>query len=131
MDNKFFERVKALLMNIKFTLFDNDVYLRPALDEMYGEGLNRRVYMQVYYYAKNPKDGKIAIQQGTRHYLEDNMLDDEIIKKAYSAFEKAIEYEVMRAFTYNNVIVFNPEIKVSELLKISHIEVNKIENFDI
>lgn len=61
------------------------------------------------------------------------MTEDEIVKRAYVAFEAAVKHEVMENFKFDGVIVFNPHVNFRKLLEVSPHEVRRepIQNFDV
>lgn len=122
--------VKKLINNISFSIFNQKLNLNVFYDKKYrkydiSNNDHARLYLQISYEAPCTKTGKIEKWKGGKHYLSSYMTEDEIVKKAYVAFEAAIKHEIMEGFKFNNIIVFNPHVNFRELLKISHKEVKR------
>lgn len=64
---------------------------------------------------------------GRKWYLSDYMTSDEIIKTCYVAFEAAVKHEIMEGFKVGGIVLFNPHTQYTELLKISHLEIQRGE----
>lgn len=84
-----------------------------------------RIFIQLQYHAPCTKTGQDLPWNGRKFYLSDHMTNDEIAKTVYVAFESAVKHEVMEGFKYKGVIVFNPHINFTELIKISHLEIKR------
>lgn len=123
------EQVKELTSHISFEIFGKKLFLSVLNDKKYG----KRVYLQVFYHAPCTKTGEIEEWKGGKHYLSDHMTEDEIVKRAYVAFEAAVKHEVMENFKFDGVIVFNPHVNFRKLLEVSPHEVRRepIQNFDV
>jgi len=117
------ERVRNLLNRIQIEFLETEFYIFAHNDQIHLE--SGRIYIQVEYGAKCHKTGEYKTWKCEKNYLSNFMSDDEIIKKAYSAFEKAIKHEVMESFKVDNIILFNPHVNFEELLKISHKEITR------
>jgi hypothetical protein len=119
------ERVKNICSNITMSIFGIDLNLLVELDKEYGG----RVYLQVEYTCPCTKTGESETWRGGKWYLSKHMTDDEIVKKAYAAFEAAVKHEVMEGFKFNGIILFNPHVDFRELLLVSHREVRRTPQF--
>jgi hypothetical protein len=88
---------------------------------------NGRLYLQVSYYAPCVKGNAPDLQwwKGRKWYLSDHMTEDEIIKTAFAAVKAAVDHEVMEGYKVDDIILFNPHVSFEELLKVSHIEVQR------
>jgi hypothetical protein len=53
------------------------------------------------------------------------MSDDEIVKTCFTALEQAIKHEVMEGFKVDGIVLFNPHVNYTELLKISNREITR------
>lgn len=115
------KRVQQLLSRITCTIFDTTLNLLCSLDNKGGE----RVYIQIQYNAPCTKTGDLLSWKGDKIYLSEHMTDDEIVKKAYVAFERAVKHEIMEGFKVDGIVLFNPHVNFEELLKISHLEVKR------
>lgn len=84
-----------------------------------------RIFIQLVYDAFCSKSGVLKEWHGRKWYLSEHMTEDEIIKTAFAGFKAAVEHEVMEGFKVNGICLFNPHINYKELLKISHLEVQR------
>lgn len=133
------KQIRELTSHISFQLFGQDLKLSVLEDKKYFSlmlsstiGQGRRIYLQVFYYAPCRKDGKIKQFRGGKHYLSPHMTEDEIVKRAYVAFEATVKHEIMEEFRFDGKTVFNPHVNFRKLLEISDEEVFRTpENFDI
>lgn len=119
------ERVKYLTNKISASILGNPFYFRVEYDNEFGEGRNRRVFLQVVYWAPCTKDGESKEWYGRKWYLSKHMTTDEIFKTAYVAFESAVKHEVMEGFKIDGKILFNPHVNFEELLAVSEKEVSR------
>lgn len=117
------ERVQKILDRISIEFFETTFYIFAHYDKIHGE--NGRIYLQVEYEATCTKSGKREVWKGGKHYLSEYMTNDEIVKKAYVAFEQAVKHEVMESFKVDNIILFNPHVDFEELLKVSQNEITR------
>lgn len=118
------ERVEKLLSRVTLSIFGQQMTYRILRDQN-NPSADARVFIQIEYAAPCTKTGEIENWRGGKHYLSEHMTDDEIIKKAYVAFEMAVKHEVMEGFKVDGTILFNPHVNFEELLKISHKEVKR------
>lgn len=122
-------QVKELISHITFSIFSKElklsVHYDKLVEDMPVQCKYKRMYLQVSYTAPCTKSGTIEEWKGGKHYLSRYMTEDEIVKKAYVAFEAAVKHEIMEGFKFDNTIVFNPHVDFRELLKISHKEVKR------
>lgn len=123
------ESVRILCSHITFSIFGQKLYLSILKDKKYG----KRIYMQVFYHAPCTKTNNIEEWRGGKHYLSEHMTDDEIVRRAYVAFEFAVKHEIMEGFKFDDIIVFNPHVSFRKLLEISPIEIKRetTPNFDV
>lgn len=84
-----------------------------------------RTFLQIWYDSPRSKTGKVGTRKGRKWYLSSHMIDDEIIKTCFAAFEAAVKHEILEGFRVANVIIFNPHLNYKELIKISHREVSR------
>lgn len=117
------ERVEKILERISMKLFDIEFNIFAQHDKIHGE--NGRIFLQIEYHAKCTNSGKKEVWKSGKHYLSEFMTDDEIVKKAYVAFEQAVKHEVMESFKVDNIILFNPHVDFEELLKVSKNEITR------
>lgn len=117
------DRVRKLLERVSFELFETTFYIFAHYDKVHGE--SGRIYLQVEYESPCTNTGKMEVWKSGKHYLSEFMTDDEIIKKAYVAFEQTVKHEVMEAFKVDNIILFNPHVNFEELLKVSKNEITR------
>jgi hypothetical protein len=115
------DRVKKITDRISLNLLGMEFKLKVSLDEIY----KNRVYLQIIYKSPCTESGKVEEWKGGKSYLSEFMTDDEIVKKAYVAFEQAVKHEVMESFKVDGITLFNPHINFEELLKVSHKEVKR------
>lgn len=116
-------RVKEILSHITMSILGKNFTVDAFEDKKWG----KRIYIQVFYEAPDTKTGVRRLFNGAKWYLSDHSIDDEIVKRAYAAFEAAVKHEVMEGFKYDNVIVFNPHVDFMELINISHKEVSRAQ----
>lgn len=116
-------RVEILINRISLKLFDKDFKILVEHDKEYSNG---RVYIQILYSAPCTKTKEIEEWRGRKWYLSKHMIDDEIVKTVYAAFEACVKHEVMEGFKIDNITLFNPHTSFEELLKISHKETKRI-----
>lgn len=122
------EKVKALLSRVSLSMFGMDFTIRIEYDNEYTKDNIGRVFIQIQYKAICNKTGQLETWSGGKHYLSQYMTDDEIIKKAYAAFESSVKHEILEGFKVDNVTLFNPHVNFEELLKISHLEVGRTDS---
>lgn len=115
-------RVKQITQRITMSCLGVEHTLRVEHDNEFKNG---RVFLQVVYKAPCTKDGTLSEWKGRKWYLSQHMTDDEIVKTAYVAFESCVKHEIMENFKVDGVILFNPHISFEELLKVSHLEVQR------
>ena len=116
-------QIEKLLERISFNLFEKEMKVFVHEDKAYkGSG---RLYIQVEYAAPCNKTNLNQVWYGSKYYLSEFMTNDEVVKKAYVAFEQAVKHEVMEAFKVDDIILFNPHVDFEELLKISHKEITR------
>lgn len=116
--------IRELCSHINFTLFGRTLHLTVATDKKQAPEQGR-VYLQVLYHDRCHKSGEMQPWKGGKHYLSEHMTEDEIVKKAYVAFEQAVKHEIMEGFKFDDIIVFNPHVNFRELLRVSHLEVQR------
>jgi len=119
------DRAKQIISRITASCFGTDFKIRVEHDKEFENG---RIYLQVFYEAPCTHTGKIDNWNGRKWYLSKHMLDDEIVKTAYVAFESAVKHEIMEGFKVDGIILFNPHINFEELLKISDKEVKRTQH---
>lgn len=125
-------KVRLLLGRISCEVLGKQFRLKAYHDKIF-KGVNPleeepRIFIQVEYEAPCSKTGFNDTWKGGKHYLSDYMTDDEIVKKAWVAFEQAVKHEVMEGFKVDNLTLFNPHVNFEELLKISEREVVRLKN---
>jgi hypothetical protein len=113
------KEIRELTSHISFSIFGQNLLISASEDMKYG----KRIFLQVFYDAPCSKTGKVDRWKGGKHYLSEHMTEDEIVKRAYVAFEAAVKHEIMEGFKFDGVILFNPHVNFRELLKVSHLEV--------
>ena len=114
-------RVQDLTSRVSARLFGTVFKVQVLIDKKFG----RRIYLRVSYLARCTKGEIAKLYFGRKWYLSSHMLDDEIIKTAYTAFKMAVEHEILEGFKVDDKVLFNPHINFEELLKISHKEVER------
>lgn len=120
------KKVRELTSHITFSVFGQKFYLSVLEDKKYG----KRIYLQWFYHAPCSKTGDIKQWRGGKHYLSLYMTDDEIVKRAWAAAQAVVHHEVMEAFKFDNVTIFNPHVDFRKLIEISPFEVTRTQNFD-
>lgn len=119
-------RVKELLKDITANLFGIDFKIIAEFDKQFQTVDGRaRVYLQAKYTSPCTDTGEVKEWGGRKWYLSEFMTDDEIIKTAWCAFDKAVQHEVMEAFKVNGIRLFNPHVNYLDLLSVSHKEVKR------
>jgi len=123
--------IRELTSHITFYVFGQKLLLSVLEDKKYEDPVNgRRPFLQWFYHAECAKTGEIKEWKGGKYYLSYTMTDDEIVKKAWAAAQAVVHHEVMEAFRFDDVILFNPHLDFREILKISHKEVTRKQQFD-
>lgn len=122
--------VKQLLSRINLELFGTKFDIIVEYDKEFtifteGEEPKGRIYLQIGYHAKCNDTGEVGYWKGGKHYLSHYMTDDEIVKKAWVAFESCIKHEVMEAFLVDGKRLFNPHTHFEALLEVSHKEIKR------
>lgn len=126
------QKVRELLSHVSLSIFGQNLFIRADEDKKHEDPKNgKRVFIQVFYHAPCTKNNSIEEWKGGKYYLSEYMTEDEIIKKAWVAFEAAVKHELMEGFKFDNIVVFNPHVNFRELLKISHLEVTRSDYFDV
>ena len=121
MDAKLY-KVLEVTNRISLEIFNKQMGLRVERDN---KQLMGRIFLQVIYYAHCRDTGKAQWWHGRKWYLSEHMTNDEIIKTAYAAFEAAVKHEVMEGFKVDGKVLFNPHVNFEELLKISHLQIQR------
>lgn len=123
------ERVQNLLKRISTKLFDVEFRIVAEYDKEFTtmvDGLpHGRIYLQVQYEQACNDTGEILTWHGGKFYLSQYMTDDEIVKKAWVAFEMCVKHEVMEAFLVDGLRLFNPHADFEALLSVSKNEVKR------
>lgn len=115
-------RVLQLTKRIRCEIFGKEFQIRVENDNEFENG---RVFLQIVYTDKCRNTEEVKEWHGRKWYLSKYMTDDEIVKTAYSAFESTVKHEIMEGFTVDGIILFNPHINFTALLKVSHQEVKR------
>ena len=132
------EEIKALLGRVSCELLGTEFTLLVEYDKKYTTYVERdsidflevpigRIYLQVQYQAPCTKTGIQGTWRGSKYYLSSHMTPDEIVKKAYVAFEAAVKHEIMEGFKVDGKILFNPHVNFEALLEVSDREVKREE----
>lgn len=130
------EEISDLLSRVSCGLLGTEFALIVEYDKKYTtyvgakEIPDGRIYIQVQYDAPCTKTGVHGTWKGGKYYLSSHMTPDEIVKKAYVAFEAAVKHEIMEGFKVDGKILFNPHVNFEELLKVSDREVKREEPFE-
>lgn len=120
-------RVSCELLGTEFTLLvEHDKKFRMYRG-INPEKIDARIYLQVQYQAPCTKTGVYGTWKGGKYYLSSHMTPDEIVKKAYVAFEAAVKHEIMEGFKVDGKILFNPHVHFEALLEVSDREVKREE----
>lgn len=123
------ERVQNLLKRISTKLFDVEFRIVAEYDKEFttyvNEVPNGRIYLQVHYDQPCNETGKIQTWHSGKFYLSQYMTDDEIVKKAWVAFEMCVKHEIMEAFLVDGLRLFNPHVNFEALLSVSKNEVKR------
>lgn len=107
------QQIRELTSHIKCTIFGRDFHIISEYDKKGGD----RIYIQMHYRAECTKTGKIEEWKGGKWYLSPHMIEDEVVKKCYAAFEAAVKYEVMEGFTFDSKPIFNHLLISGSFLK--------------
>lgn len=120
------EKINLLLSHITANLFGIDFKIVAEYDKVYQtkEG-HARIYLQAKYTSACTETQEVKEWSGRKWYLSEYMTEDEIVKTAWCAFEKAVQHEVMEAFKFDGVRLFNPHVNYLELLSVSHKEIRR------
>lgn len=115
-------KVRELINRISLEVLGVKFRIEAHYDKVYNNG---RVYLQVIYTAPCTKTGEVQEWKSGKNYLSEFMTDDEVIKKAYVTFEQCVKHEIMEGFRVDNIVLFNPHVNYTELLKVSSREVTR------
>jgi hypothetical protein len=122
------DEILKIIGHIRCEIFGKEIKIAVLLDKKYG----KRTYIQAFYWDQCKDTKEMKEWRGVKFYISDHMIEDEIVKRCYAAFEAAVKHEVMEGFTFDNIVVFNPHVNFRELIKISHMEVTRPpQNFDV
>lgn len=127
------KEIRTLLGRVSCGLLGNEFTLLVEYDKKYTrfrggvQPPEGRIYLQVQYQAPCTKTGVHGTWKGGKYYLSSHMTPDEIVKKAYVAFEAAVKHEIMEGFKVDGKILFNPHVNFEELLEVSNREVKREE----
>lgn len=116
---KTLEEVKDFVSNMRFEIFGKELTILVKYDQAFGEGINRRIYIQMEYTDICRTTQEERVWRGRKFQISEHMTDDEIVKTAYVAFEACVKHEVMEGFTFNGVCIFNPHIDYKALMSVS------------
>lgn len=119
---KSLQEIRNLLKRVSIKIFDTEFTIRVEIDNKFDAG---RIFIQALYSAGCNKTGRKQLWKGRKYYLSDHMTSDEVIKTCYAAFEAAVKHEIMESFKVDDIVLFNPHVSFEELLKISHLEVER------
>ncbi|MCB1712202.1 MAG: hypothetical protein KDH96_06935 [Candidatus Riesia sp.] len=98
---KSLDKVRKVISRITASVFEKTFKIVAEEDKVHGG----RVYLQVQYTAPCNQTGELQEWHGGKHYLSEYMTEDEIVKKAWVAFEQAVKHEVMEGFKVDGIIV--------------------------
>lgn len=117
--------IKSLFSEISCLIFNTYIDFIVKRDVKSPE--TGRIFIQTVYNCKDSKEvnARAKVFKGRKWYLSDHMLEDEIIKTAYLAFETCVKHEMLEGFRVGHVTLFNPHVDYKELLKISNKEVKR------
>lgn len=108
--------VTAELFGVTFKLIAQRDVKRPE---------DGRHFIQWQYHAFDHDSRKHKLFKSRKWYLSDHMLEDEIIKTIYLAYEVCCKHEIMHGFKINGCQLFNPHVNYKELLAVSHKEIKR------
>ena len=91
----------------------------------YRKHFNARTYIQLEYKAPCTKTGLYQNWKSDKLYLSSYMTEDEVVKKVFVLFERAVKHEVMEGFKFDGKIVFNPHTSFRDLLLVSDKETTR------
>jgi hypothetical protein len=117
--------IKSLLSDISAELFGTQMRFECKRDVK--QILGGRIFIQITYGCTDSKgsSSRSKIYKGRKWYLSDHMIEDEVIKTAYLAFEVCVKHEILEGFKVAGQPLFNPHLDYKELLKISNKEVKR------
>jgi hypothetical protein len=69
----------------------------------------------------------IDVHRGRKWRVSPYMLDDEIVKTVWLAFEVAVKHELLEGFRFSGELVFNPHTPFSKFVEASRTEVFRPE----
>lgn len=126
------QTIRSITSHITFSVLGQKMWLIAEEDKRCKDP-EKRVYLRVFWHAFSEKEGRITEQKGGKHYLSFFSTEDEVVKKAYAAFNSAVHFEIMKGFRFDGVIVFNPEVDFRKLMEVSPHEITRehVENFDV
>ncbi len=130
--------VIKLVSHITLSLLDIDFEILVEKDKRYSvpnrymrtEHLNNpqifgRTYIQLKYKAPCTKTGLWGEWKSDKIYLSSYMTEDEVVKKVFVLFKRAVEHEIMEGFKFDGKIVFNPHTSFRDLLQVSEKEITR------
>ena len=120
------EEVKELLSRVKGCIFGMEFKYRVEYDNVYQVNGKGRIFIQIIYTAACNKTGEVIEWFGGKWYLSDHMTSDEIIKKAWCAYQSVITHEMMETFLVDDKILFNPHTNFEALLIVSDNEIKRL-----
>lgn len=115
------ERVEELISRISLELFGKHFFITCSRDKKRPK--DGRWYIQLVYEDECNKTGELETWTGRKYYLSEHMIDDEIVKTIWCAFERCVHHEVMEGFKVDGTILFNPHVDFETLLDVSQKEV--------
>jgi hypothetical protein len=78
-----------------------------------------RIYLQIHDEAAVCNvTGKPAPWSGRKWYLSPHMTETEVVKTALKAVIAAVEHETLERFKYKDLSIFDPHIRVEDLIHI-------------
>jgi hypothetical protein len=106
----FHARVQELVDQVHLNFMDVDGFKFVVEPDVDGG-----VYLQVRCWRPDTYSGDMGWGQGGKAYLTEDLIDGEIVRRAFGLFMAYVEHEAREAFTYCGRRVFGPHIAIEAL----------------
>lgn len=92
-----------------------------TFEAILGCDIGRRFWLQLSFVVNHTS------HRGRKWILSRYMLDDEIVKTVWLAFEVAVKHELLEGFRFGGELVFNPHTPFTKFVEASRTEVFRLE----
>lgn len=108
----FEKRVRALVGDLTYK---ENYVMQVAWDKTFGT----RLYMQAQCWRPDSETGEMGWGHGGKAYLTEHMTDSELLRLAFSLFDRYDHHEAREFFKYRGRAIFGPHIDALALWEVA------------